>query len=182
MEDKLNKILNVIGSVLVNDARTNMTKGKKNASYGTVNSIRYVVKETTDGLELNLIMNESGLFVLGGRGKGKTPPPTDAIVKWIKDKNLVRKFLGTKGNTNPNNPAYADQIRFIAMKIAKKIGANGIPAFNFLSPTKVVFIGPKQAYLQLPKEYLKQIVDAYKAETQEKINTSVYRQLVPMMK
>jgi hypothetical protein len=94
---------------------------------------------------------------------------------------LGGKEAGAGGNVNPNNPKFEERLRFIAMKISAKIAARGIDPFNFLSPTKVVFIGEKQAYLQLPKEYLKQVIDAYKAQTQEKLTTGVYRQLVGLM-
>jgi hypothetical protein len=181
MEDQLLKILNVMGQVIVLDARKNLTSKQKNASYNLTNSIRYSVNNSASGLELVISMKDYGLYVIGGRGKNKTPPPIAPIVKWIKDKNLARKFLGIKGNVNPNNPNYEEQLRFIASKIAKRIGKNGITAFNFLAPTKVTFIGEKQAYLQLPKQYLKQIVDGFKDATQEKIDMATYRQLVSLM-
>lgn len=181
--EQLNKILNVMGQLIVLDARKNLTSKTKNASYNLTNSIRYTVSDTGDGMELHIIMKDYGLYVIGGRKPGSKPPPIAPLVKWIKDKNLARKFLGIKGNKQPNNPIYEKELRFIASKIARKIGKNGIPAFNFLSPTKVTFIGGSltNVRLSLPKEYLKQIVDGFKDITKEKIERATYRQLVSLM-
>lgn len=58
-----------------------------------------------------------------GRGKGKKPPPVDAILKWMSAKPVVLR--NEKGRFKKST---AEEKKAVAYLIAKSIGKRGIPA------------------------------------------------------
>ena len=69
-----------------------------------INSLRYELKETAEGIEMLIIANDYFKYVEDGRKPGKMPPLNE-ILKWVNNKGL------------PSSAAFP---------IAKKIGKFGI--------------------------------------------------------
>ena len=140
--DKVEKILNKFAKYVVQQARTQLTKKKKNASKKLYKSIDYRVNKYKDSIDLLFNMEEYGFFqdlgVSGKKKKYKTPytyktkmPPSKAFSKWV-----IRK--GLKGVRN-------EEGKFIPRKslqyiIARSIFMNGIkPSFFFTKPFQAAF-------------------------------------------
>jgi len=96
---ELGGALNKFAKYVVQQSRTNLTKGQKNASKGLYNSIGYTVKENPNSFSLAFLMNEYGTFqdkgVSGKEKKYNTPysyknkmPPIKPLAMWAKGKTL----------------------------------------------------------------------------------------------
>ena len=66
-------------------------------------------------------------YVTYGRKPGSTPPPSDAILKWIKDKNIKPRDL----KTNKFIKSTPSTLESLAYLFARSIGKKGIPPFPF---------------------------------------------------
>ena len=99
--DEVEKILNKFAKYVVQQARTELTKKKKNSSKTLYKSIDYRVNKYKDSIDLLFNMEEYGFFQdLGVSGKKKryrTPysyktkmPPSKAFSKWVIRKGLKR--------------------------------------------------------------------------------------------
>jgi hypothetical protein len=136
------KALNAFGKYVVQQSRTNLTKGKKNSTKSLYNSLEYDVQETAGLIRMFFKMEDYGAFqdlgVSGKINKYKTPfsyktkmPPSSSLDKWI-----VRK--GLKGIRD-------EQGRFIKRKslqflIARSIYMKGIkPSLFFTKPFNKAF-------------------------------------------
>jgi hypothetical protein len=144
VKDELNKF----GKFVVQQARTRLTKSKKNVSKKLYNSLSYTINETDTSTSIIFEMEDYGKFqdegVSGTKKKYKTPysytskmPPSKAFSQWV-----VRK--GLKGVRD-------DKGRFIKRKsmqylIARSIFKHGIkPTMFFTKPFN-------QAFEKLPPE------------------------------
>jgi hypothetical protein len=87
---ELGSALNKFAKYIVQQSRTNLTKGQNNASKGLYDSIGYTVKENPNSFSLAFIMNEYGTFQDKGV-KGKDP-------------SKVSKNAKIKGQQAPNSP------------------------------------------------------------------------------
>jgi len=136
------KALNAFGKYVVQQARTNLTKGKKNSTKSLYNSLEYDVQEMEGLIRMFFKMDDYGEFqdkgVSGVKKKYNTPytyktkmPPTSSLDKWI-----VRK--GLKGIRDEKG-------RFIKRKslqylIARSIYTKGIkPSLFFTKPFNKAF-------------------------------------------
>ena len=153
--------LNRFSKYVIQQSRTNLTKGKKNSSKDLYNSLDYDLTVSPNSFALSFLMEEYGIYqdkgVSGKKVKYNTPfsykdkmPPPSKLDKWI-----VRK--GLKGIRDKKG-------KFISRKslqfmIARGIFNNGIkPSLFFTKPFK-------KAFDNLPKE----IVEAYKLDVEELI-------------
>ena len=144
--------LNEFGKYVVQQSRSNLTKGKKNSSKRLYDSIGYTI--VNENGKLSIELEDYGEFqdkgVSGKKRKYNTPysykdkmPPPSALDKWI-----VRK--GLKGTRD-------EQGRFISRKslqfmIARSIYNNGIkPSLFFTKPFE-------KAFERLPKELIDKFV------------------------
>ena len=86
-------ILNKFAKYVIQQSRTNLTKGKKNSSKALYNSLGYNIKETSKGVNIEFLMDEYGAYqdkgVSGKKKKYNTPfsykdkmPPSSALDKW----------------------------------------------------------------------------------------------------
>ena len=140
--------LNNFGKFVVQQARTRLTKSKKNVSKKLYNSLDYNINASNDSISVVFEMEDYGKFqdlgVSGKKTKYKTPysykskmPPAKAFSQWVVRKGLdgVRDKKG----------------RFINRKsmhflIASSIYEHGIkPSMFFTKPFN-------QAFDKLPKE------------------------------
>ena len=151
--------LNRFAKYVIQQSRTNLTKGKKNSSKALYNSLDYDLKVSPNSFSMSFLMEDYGVFqdkgVSGIKKKYNTPysytnkmPPPSKMDKWI-----VRKGLkGVRGKDG----------KFISRKslqfmIARSIYNNGIkPSLFFTKPFK-------KAFTNLDKD----IIKAYQLDVEE---------------
>lgn len=118
------EVINKFGKGVIKQARTNLTKKKKNASKQLYNSLDYKAKKTQRGFEIKFLMEDYGKFIdRGVKGVGGTKadgskwklkkvtnnnykfrnkkPPVKVFNNWIVRKGLAPrengKFASRKG-------------------------------------------------------------------------------------
>ena len=151
--------LNRFAKYVIQQSRTNLTKGKKNSSKALYNSLDYDLNVSPNSFSMSFLMEDYGIFqdkgVSGIKKKYNTPyaykdkmPPPSKMDKWI-----VRKGLkGIRGKDG----------KFISRKslqfmIARSIYNNGIkPSLFFTKPFK-------KAFTNLDKD----IIKAYQLDVEE---------------
>ena len=167
MEDNLQIQIDKYAKYVVQQSRSNLTKGKHNSSKDLWNSIRSKVSKTNEGFSIEFFSKSYGAFIdQGVKGKestypntGKSPfkysskmPPPKSFLSWIKKK-------GIKGRDKKSG-------RFITNKslsflIARGIFNKGIRRTLFF--TKPFEKGIKKYELDMltafVKDSTKQIID-----------------------
>ena len=145
---EVEKALNNFGKFVVQQARTRLTKGRKNVSKKLYNSLDYKINSTQDSVSVIFEMEDYGKFqdqgVSGTKQKYNTPfsfkskmPPSKAFSQFVVRKNI-------KGSRDEKG-------RFIKRKslqylIARSIFTRGIkPSMFFTKPFN-------QAFDKLPPE------------------------------
>jgi len=146
---KTQEALEAFKSFVIQQARTRLTKGRKNVSKGLYNSLKGYVKEMPNSILVEFEMDEYGMYqdkgVSGTEKKYNTPfsykskmPPVKPLADWAKSRNIrLRDEQGkfTKGNYNT-----------IGYLIARSIYRKGIkPSLFFTKPFE-------QAFKKLPNE------------------------------
>jgi len=159
------KALNTFAKYVIQQSRSNLTKGKKNASKELYNSLDSDVKVSKNSFQLSFLMEDYGVFqdkgVSGKEKKYNTPfkytnkkPPASAFSKWV-----IRK--GLKGVRDKKG-------RFVSRKglqfaIANSIYKKGIkPSMFFTKPFE-------KAFKNLPKE----LVESFALDVEKLIKTTV---------
>ena len=151
--------LNRFAKYVIQQSRTNLTKGKKNSSKALYNSLDYDLNVSPNSFSMSFLMEDYGIFQDKGVSgikkkyntlfsyKDKMPPPSK-MDKWI-----VRKGLkGIRGKDG----------KFISRKslqfmIARSIYNNGIkPSLFFTKPFEKAF-----------KNLDKDIIKAYQLDVEE---------------
>ena len=145
---EVEKALNNFGKFVVQQARTRLTKGRKNVSNKLYNSLDYKINSTQDSVSVIFEMEDYGKFqdqgVSGTKQKYNTPfsykskmPPSKAFSQFVVRKNI-------KGSRDEKG-------RFVKRKslqylIARSIFMRGIkPSMFFTKPFN-------QAFDKLPPE------------------------------
>lgn len=128
---------------VIQQARTNLTKGKKNVDKKLYNSLQGFIDESPAGFRLYFEMEDYGMFqdkgVSGKKRKYDTPfsyknkkPPIGPLAEWAKKKNIrLRDKQGRfkKGNYNT-----------IGFLISRSIFEKGIkPSLFFTKPFERAF-------------------------------------------
>lgn len=119
--------LNKWAIMVVAQAKSNLLKGKKDATRTLSNSITYeiVPDQTSDiGADIDFYYIDYGDYVESGRRKGAKMPPPSKLLNWIKVKPIPR-FRDKKGRYI----SYQSQ----AFLIARAIGKKGIKPFPFMT-------------------------------------------------
>lgn len=142
--DALERYLNSFGKYIVQQSKTNLTKGKKNDTKSLYNSISFKVKTTADGFSVQFFMDSYGTFIDKGVSgtkvnrsfkdyKGSTisspykytskQPPSRVLDKWIVKKGIAPrddkgKFMSRKS------------ISFLIARSIKRKGIQGISFFQ----------------------------------------------------
>tara|TARA_R100000742_G_C4279202_1_gene103196 strand:- start:4532 stop:5080 length:549 start_codon:yes stop_codon:yes gene_type:complete len=149
--ENIERYLNSFGKYIVQQSRTNLTKGKKNVDKSLYNSINFKVTTDANGFSVKFYMNNYGTFVdKGVSGNQETQsyksytgqtvsspykyknkqPPTGIIEKWIKKRGLRGrvdkdwKSAGNKGGQFIKDKSFA-------FLIARKIKLKGIKSTSF---------------------------------------------------
>ena len=159
LRDELNKFAKYV----IQQSRSNLTKGKKNASKELYNSLGYDITERTNGASLGFNMADYGKFqdrgVSGTEKKYNTPykytnkmPPPKAFDKWIVRKGIAPrdkgKFKSRKG---------------LQFAIARSIYKKGIkPSMFFTKPFAA-------AFKRLPDD----LVEAYSIGLEKQIQVNI---------
>ena len=151
--EALERYLNSFGKYVVQQSRTNLTKGKKNVSKDLYNSISFKVITTAEGFSVQFYMDSYGTFVDKGVSgtevkrsfkdyKGRTisspykyttkQPPSRVLDKWIVKKGIAPRdekgrFMSRKS---------------ISFLIARSIKRKGIQGISFFQ--KPLMLGLKQ--------------------------------------
>tara|TARA_R110001632_G_scaffold6512_1_gene26576 strand:- start:73 stop:603 length:531 start_codon:yes stop_codon:yes gene_type:complete len=140
----LERYLNSFGKYIVKQARTNLTKGKKNVSKDLYNSIKFEVETEANGdFTVQFMMDYYGQFVdkgVSGNKKkrtykdwqGKTvstpykyttkQPPSSVLTKWI-------QMRGIKGRDSKTGRFISNKT--LAFLIGRKIKRDGIKGISF---------------------------------------------------
>ena len=164
MLNNTEEILNKFAKRVIQQSRTRLTKGKKNASKDLYNSLRYDLTTSAAAFILNFFMEEYGIYqdrgVSGKKRKYNTPfsykdkmPPPKALDKWMVRRNI-------KGTRDV-------QGRFIKRKslqylLARSIYNKGIKPSNFFTKSF------EQAFDKLPEDMVK----AYRLDLEEFLRSS----------
>jgi len=143
------KVLEAFKDFVIQQARTRLTKNKKNVSKELYNSLRGNVKEMPNSIAVDFEMEEYGVYqdkgVSGTEKKYNTPysykskmPPIKPLADWAKSKNIrLRDEQGKYKKGNYNTIGYL---------IARSIYKKGIkPSLFFTKPFE-------QAFKKLPDE------------------------------
>ncbi len=160
LRDELNKFAKYV----IQQSRTNLTKGKKRASNELYRSLGYEVNESAKTTSIAFEMVDYGKFqdrgVSGKNKKYNTPysyttkmPPPQAFDKWV-----VRKGIAPRGKGGKF--ASREGLKFA---IAKAIYKNGIrPSMFFTKPFEA-------AFKRLPDE----LIEAYSIGIEKQIQVNI---------
>ena len=119
--DALRSAMEKYGEALVIQIVQELKDAGKEATGTLAKSVDYELIEALDKISVGIKAVDYFEYVDGGRRKGAKPPPSDAIVKWMKVK-------GIKGR-NPKTGKFISQ-KSAAFLIARAIGRRGIkPVF-----------------------------------------------------
>ena len=147
-------ILNKFAKYVIQQSRTNLTKGKKNSSKALYNSLGYNIKETSNGVNIEFLMDEYGAYqdkgVSGKKKKYNTPfsykdkmPPSSALDKWT-----VRRGIAPRDKSGKFIPT-----KTINYLIARSIFNKGIkPSLFFTKPFE-------KGFKNLPPELIKGFIN-----------------------
>lgn len=119
--------LNKWAIMVVAQAKANLLRGKKDATFTLSRSIGYeiVPDQTSDiGADIEFYYIDYGDYVESGRRAGAKMPPPSKLLNWIKIKKIPR-FRDKKGRFI----SYQSQ----AFLIARSIGKKGIKPFPFMT-------------------------------------------------
>jgi hypothetical protein len=148
VKDSLNKFAKYV----VQQSRSNLTKGKKNISKSLYNSIDYDLTVSPNSFSLSFIMDEYGMYqdkgVSGTEKKYNTPfkytnkmPPIKPLADWAKFKNI--RLRDAKGKFAKGN------YKTIGFLISRSIYRKGIkPSLFFTKPFE-------RSFKNLPEEVVK---------------------------
>ena len=160
LRDELNKFAKYV----IQQSRSNLTKGKKNVSKELYNSLVYKVSKSGETTSLAFEMADYGKYqdkgVSGTEKKYNTPykytnkmPPTKVFDKWV-----VRKGIAPRGSGGQF--AKREGLKFA---IAKTIFKKGIrPSLFFTKPFEA-------AFKRLPDE----LVEAYSIGLEKQIQVNI---------
>ena len=174
--ENVERYLDSFGKYVVKQARTNLTKGKKNVNKALYNSIKFEVIADANEFTIKFSMLDYGAFVDKGVSgnqkrqnykdyKGKTEqspfsfrskqPPSGIIEKWIKARGI--KARDEKGR-------FASVTRkSLAFLIARSIKIRGIKSTSFFQrPLELGMKNFSENYAEALKE---DILKALKTET-----------------
>jgi len=166
---ELNKALNGFGKYVIQQSRSNLTKGKKNSTSDLYNSLKYDITEEQGNFLLDFLMEDYGDFVdqgvrgagsssnnrtspfKFGSGTGKKGGLTKGIEKWIKQKP-IKQWKDKKTG------------RFLSYKSMKFLIARSI--YNKGTKPSLFFTKPfYSAFKRLPVD----IVKAFKLDIEKAI-------------
>ena len=135
----LKRLLNLYGELFVREYRKRLKADGTYASGKASRSLEYGVKVGELESELSVLGERYITAISDGRGRGKTPPPSLAIYRWMKAKGVTLR--DSKGRFTT---ASDYKMRGAAWAIARSIGKNGtikdFPTINAYQGTGLIDI------------------------------------------
>jgi hypothetical protein len=178
--ENLERYLDSFGKYVVQQSRTNLTKGKKNVDKTLYNSIKFEVSTSTDGLSIQFYMADYGAFVdkgVSGTKKQRSfknwegkdvpspykykskQPPAGIIEKWIKKRGLKgRVDKNWKSAGNRGGQFITD--KSFAFLVARKIKLKGIKGISFFQ--RPIMLGLKKFMPEILKGLKDDILEELK--------------------
>jgi hypothetical protein len=174
MASKVENYLNSFGRFVVQQARSNLSKAKKNVNKDLYNSIKFKVVPVAEGFSVQFFMLDYGAFVDKGVSGNKkiqeftswdnrkvaSPfqyttkgPPIDIISKWIKQRGIKPKGTG-RGRSKKTG----QYISGLAYLISRKIKRDGIKSLAFFQ--RPLGLGMKKIPANLLGAVSEDIVDS----------------------
>lgn len=162
------RILENFGVRLVKDVRKSYnTEQKKKASRYSASfnensrlegSMKYVIKETSDSVELDFLMNDYWKFVDKGRKKGPVSRQGQKLISdWIKRKGINAQSIIQQMTESKKKPTYAKAVSQLTFLIARKKKYKDTEGTNFY--TKIINDGRlEDLKIQLRTEVKKDII------------------------
>jgi len=141
MLENVNKAINKFRAYVIQQSRSNLTKGKKNVTKATYNSLKSDVETDENYILVGFSMNKSGMFqdqgVKGSKSSEKAPnspfkfttkmPPIKPISDWAKKRNI--RLRDESGKFKKGS------YKTIGFLIARSIFEKGMkPSFFFTKP------------------------------------------------
>lgn len=160
LRDELNKFAKYV----IQQSRSNLSKGKKNVSKELYNSLGYEISQSVSSMSLGFNMVDYGMFqdrgVSGTEKKYNTPykytnkmPPAKAFDKWT-----VRKGIAPRGKGGK-----FEKRKGLNFAIAKSIYKKGIrPSMFFTKPFAAAF-----------KRFPDELVEAYSIGIEKQIQVNI---------
>ena len=145
---ELKKAVNKLGDEFVMELINQLLIADKAASGNLIKSLDYEVIELLDNLMIRLHSEPYLINVDKGRRAGAKPPPSSAILPWI-------KLRGIKGRNSKGRFITDKSLSFI---IARSIGIKGIRPTNVIQKAKDNIIKKKTEILA--KAATKDVMDA----------------------
>lgn len=112
------KQLDQLGQAYVKQMKEQLKKMDGVLTGQLLESISYVVKETSDGYTLQILMEDYGEFVNSGRRKGAKQPPPAAMMQFVREANI--------------RPKPGQSLESVAFAIGRSISQNGIRPRPFI--------------------------------------------------
>lgn len=144
MLDNVNKAINKFRAYVIQQSRSNLSKGKKNVSKSLYNSIKSEVETEDNYILIGFSMEKYGMFqdqgVKGSKSSEKAPnspfkftnkmPPSKPLSDWAKKRNI--RLRDDSGKFKKGN------YKTIGFLIARSIFEKGMkPSFFFTKPFNV---------------------------------------------
>lgn len=144
MLENVNKAINKFRSYVIQQSRSNLSKGKKNVSKSLYNSIKSEVETEDNYILIGFSMEKYGMFqdqgVKGSKSSEKAPnspfkftnkmPPSKPLSDWAKKRNI--RLRDDSGKFKKGN------YKTIGFLIARSIFEKGMkPSFFFTKPFNV---------------------------------------------
>lgn len=141
MLENVNKAINKFRAYVIQQSRSNLTKGKKNVSKSLYNSLKSEVETENDYILIGFSMDKYGAFqdkgVKGSKSSEKAPdspfkfktkmPPIQPLSEWAKKRNI--RLRDESGKFKKGN------YKTIGFLIARSIFEKGIkPSLFFTKP------------------------------------------------
>ena len=149
MLNNVQEFLDDFKDYVIQQAKSNLTRMKKNSSKTLYNSLKGYVKESKNSIQISFEMEDYGFFqdqgVSGKKQKYDTPfsykdkmPPPNKLDKWIVRKGIAPRGKGGKFKGRKiNSVGFRKSIQFL---IARSIYMNGIkPSLFFTKPFEAAF-------------------------------------------
>lgn len=161
---EVQKALSKFAKQVIKESKSNMTRGKRNASRDLYNSLKYELDVHKNSFSLTFFMEDYGKFVdrgvSGVKNKYNTPfsyktkmPPSKVFDKWIKQRGI--KGRDKKGRFITN--------KSLSFLIARSIFNKGIkPSMFFTKPFE-------RAFKKLPNE----VAEKFGLEVEEMLNKAL---------
>lgn len=144
MLENVNKAINKLRAYVIQQSRSNLSKGKKNVSKSLYNSIKSEVETEDNYILIGFSMEKYGMFqdqgVKGSKSSEKAPnspfkftnkmPPSKPLSDWAKKRNI--RLRDDSGKFKKGN------YKTIGFLIARSIFEKGMkPSFFFTKPFNV---------------------------------------------